>query len=46
MLPHEYFAPDLLFAEIANAIWKKIRRGELTTSKSEAVTSPRPLKQV
>ena len=28
-LPHEYFAPDLLFAETANTIWKKIRRGEL-----------------
>ena len=31
ILPHEYFAPDLLFAETANTIWKKIRRGELTT---------------
>ena len=29
-LPHEYFAPDLVFAETANTIWKKIRRGELT----------------
>ena len=29
-LSHEYFAPDLLFAETANTIWKKIRRGELT----------------
>ena len=28
--PHEYFAPDLLFAEAANTIWKKIRRGELS----------------
>ena len=28
-LPHEYLAPDLLFAETANTIWKKIRRGEL-----------------
>jgi predicted nucleic acid-binding protein len=28
-LPHEYFAPDLLFAETANTIWKKIRRGQL-----------------
>ena len=27
-LSHEYFAPDLLFAETANTIWKKIRRGE------------------
>ena len=29
-LPHEYVAPDLLFAETANTIWKKIRRKELT----------------
>jgi len=29
-LAHEYFAPDLLFAETANTIWKKIRRAELT----------------
>ena len=28
-LPHEFLAPDLLFAETANTIWKKIRRGEL-----------------
>jgi len=29
-LPHQYLAPDLLFAETANTIWKKIRRQELT----------------
>jgi predicted nucleic acid-binding protein len=29
-LPHDYTAPDLLFAESANVIWKKIRRDELT----------------
>ena len=29
-LPHElHVVPDLLFAETANTIWKKIRRGEL-----------------
>ena len=28
-LSHEYLAPDLLFAETTNTIWKKIRRGEL-----------------
>ena len=27
--PHDYLAPDLLFAETANTIWKKIRRGDL-----------------
>jgi predicted nucleic acid-binding protein len=30
VLPHEYVAPELLFAETANTIWKKIRREELT----------------
>ncbi|HSC28963.1 MAG TPA: type II toxin-antitoxin system VapC family toxin [Vicinamibacterales bacterium] len=27
---HDYFAPDLLSAESANTIWKKVRRRELT----------------
>ena len=26
---HEYLAPDLIFAEVGNAIWKKVRRHEL-----------------
>ena len=26
-----YLAPDLLFSEIGNAIWKKVRRKELTS---------------
>ena len=34
-LSHEYFAPDLLFAETANTIWKKIRRGEMTAAHGE-----------
>jgi predicted nucleic acid-binding protein len=25
-------APDLLYAEIANALWKRVRRGELTAA--------------
>lgn len=33
--PHRYFAPDLLFAEAANAIWKKIRRGELSLEQGQ-----------
>ena len=31
---HHFVAPDLLFAEVANSIWKKTLRGELTTSDS------------
>jgi predicted nucleic acid-binding protein len=27
---HEYFAPDLLFAEIASVVARKVRRSELT----------------
>ncbi len=27
---HDYIAPDLVFPEAGNAIWKKIRRGELS----------------
>lgn len=27
---HELLAPDLLFPELGNVLWKKIRRGELT----------------
>jgi predicted nucleic acid-binding protein len=27
---HEFLAPDLLFAEIANTIWKKVQRRELS----------------
>jgi predicted nucleic acid-binding protein len=26
---HDYVAPDLLFAEAGNAVWKKVRRKEL-----------------
>jgi predicted nucleic acid-binding protein len=34
-LPHGYFAPDLVFAETANTIWKKVRRGELNSSQGQ-----------
>lgn len=27
---HDYVAPDLIFPEAGNAMWKKVRRGELT----------------
>jgi predicted nucleic acid-binding protein len=38
-LPHEYMAPDLLFAETANTIWKKIRRKELTAEEGQALVA-------
>jgi len=39
VLPHEYIAPDLLFAETANTIWKKIRRQELTTEEGQQLVA-------
>jgi predicted nucleic acid-binding protein len=38
-LPHEYIAPDLLFAETANTIWKKIRREELTAEAGQQLVA-------
>lgn len=37
--PHEYVAPDLLFAEAANTIWKKIRRKELTAGDGQRLVA-------
>ena len=28
---HQYVAPDLLYPEVGNAVWKRVRRGELTS---------------
>jgi predicted nucleic acid-binding protein len=39
VLPHEYVAPDLLFAETANTIWKKIRREELTAEEGQQLVA-------
>ena len=39
VLPHEYIAPDLLFAETANTIWKKIRRQELTAEEGQQLVA-------
>ena len=38
-LPLEYIAPDLLFAETANTIWKKIRREELTAEEGQRLVA-------
>ena len=37
--PHEYFSPDLLFPEVGNVIWKKVRRGELTAAQGERLAA-------
>jgi predicted nucleic acid-binding protein len=37
--PHEYVAPDLLFAETASTIWKKIRRKELTAEEGQRLVA-------
>ena len=39
VLPHEYVAPDLLFAETGNTIWKKIRREELTAEEGQQLVA-------
>jgi predicted nucleic acid-binding protein len=39
VLPHEYVAPDLLFAETANTIWKKIRRDELSAEEGQQLVA-------
>lgn len=36
---HQYIAPDLLFAEAANAIWKKVRRGDLTSGDGQQLVT-------
>ena len=36
---HDYIAPDLLFAETTNTIWKKVRRGELSQRDGERLVA-------
>lgn len=33
--PHPLFAPDILVAEFANALWLKVRRGEIATTQAQ-----------
>jgi predicted nucleic acid-binding protein len=35
----ELIAPDLLWVEAANVIWKRLRRGELTTDDAAAIVA-------
>jgi predicted nucleic acid-binding protein len=32
---YDYLAPDLLFAEVINAVWSKMRRGQLSSAEGE-----------
>ncbi len=36
---HQYLSPDLLFPEVGNAIWKKVRRGELTAEEGQRLAA-------
>jgi predicted nucleic acid-binding protein len=36
---HELLAPDLLWPEFANIVWKKVRRGELTPDEARRILS-------
>ncbi|MDA8250793.1 MAG: type II toxin-antitoxin system VapC family toxin [Rhodospirillales bacterium] len=41
---HELAAPELLIAECANVLWKKVKRGQIT--RDEALLAARPLATV
>jgi predicted nucleic acid-binding protein len=36
---HQYLSPDLLFPELGNVIWKKVRRGELTADEGQRLAA-------
>jgi predicted nucleic acid-binding protein len=36
---HQYLAPDLVFAETTNAVWKKVLRGELSPADGQALVT-------
>lgn len=36
---HDYVAPDLLFAEVGNVVWKKVRRKELSEGEARQLVT-------
>ncbi len=36
---HDYIAPDLIFPEVGNALWKKVRKGELSPKEAQSLVS-------
>lgn len=36
---HDYVAPDLLFPETGNTVWKKVRRGELSPDEGQQLVT-------
>ena len=36
---HDYVAPDLLFPELGNVVWKKVRRKELTEAEGRQLVT-------
>ena len=36
---HDYIAPDLVFPEAGNAIWKKVRRGEFSPEDAQSLVN-------
>jgi len=37
--PHDYVAPDLLFPETGNTVWKKVQRGELSPAEGQRLVT-------
>lgn len=37
--PNDYIAPDLVFPESGNAVWKKVRRGELNADEGQRLVT-------